>query len=151
VVKVVWVSRVQPLPAQLRMLRELLGEYRLVLVRPPARLDGDEQQRRLVERVRALRPDVVVVFAPRGAYARLASKMLGAGLEVWYCASVTLHREVGGLCSEFDPSSDVLVVRGDAVLHKRVAQFLKVVGVVEGDGGRLHLEVVPLDRCDVLV
>ena len=149
--RVVWVSRgAAPLPAQRRLLRELLGSYTLVLVRPPRRFT-EAGIDALVREVAQLRPDVVVVFAPRSVYPRVVRAMLGAGLEVWMASLVTLHEEdtVEG-CEEFDPERDAVIRRDGRFYHVRVGEFFKVVDVLEV-GGRLRLELSPITRADVLV
>lgn len=134
-VRVAWVSRHPPLPAQLERLRRVFGEGVEVVQISRTFATAEE----VAEAVRAAGARAAVVVLPLSMIARL----LEAGRDIaWLWAEMSaLHECYGpGACPEFNPETDVwLPLHGSQKgRHMRFNRFMRIKAV--------KLELEPLEE-----
>ena len=106
--KVLWISRHKPLVAQLRALREKLGESELVQHDKPLSTAEDA-----IKLARQYKADVVIAVLPLSFMAYLADAAAREGFTLLRADMENIHLCSQDPCPEFDPDTDVIMQSRD--------------------------------------
>lgn len=124
---ILWVSRHQPLPVQIRFLEEKLGDFFLEVY--PKKVPSADW---LVENIiQPKRIDIIIPVLPLSITARLVELGKKHGFQVWWSQMELLHDDYSEKCPEFNEDRDTMVPGVDAQgrkiwRHYRFQKFKKV-------------------------
>ena len=108
--KVLWISRHKPLVAQLRALREKLGDGDIELVQHAQPIPTAEDAVRIIKQHGA---DVVVAVLPLSFMAHLSEAARREGFTLLRADMENIHLCSQDPCPEFNPDTDVVMVSKD--------------------------------------
>lgn len=119
--KICWLSRHNPLPAQIRTLKQLFGQNVVVLQYPTPFKSAEE----IIAELKRQNIDKAVVVAPLSVISRLVQEKD----ILWLWAEMASLHDGCDSCKEFDPDKDVLHNVGGTRKHYRFVKFKKIVDV----------------------
>ena len=122
---ILWMSRHDPLPAQLRELKKRLGDYHLV--HWPKKISTDE---RAIQIIKELGARYVIPVIPESIVNRLVEVQEKHGFRVLIPVMEQLHLCKSDQCEEFDPDTDAIVVSRDMETGETIRRHFRFRGFV---------------------
>ena len=129
-----WISRHEPLPAQVKELKEKLGDFELIRHEQP--LPTAQHAVSLIEEKKA---DVVVAVLPLTFMMHLAAELAKRNITLLRADMEAIHNCSSSPCPEFNPNTDTIMVSkdNDREIHRhfrfRGFKVLREVRLVEED------------------
>jgi len=123
-VVVAWVSRHEPLPEQIKILREKLGEIKIVQL---AETFTDAKQ--VCEKIKEVNASYAVVVLPLSMIAQLTQLCKNVTLLWAEMVKVHEHSCPGEKCPQYDPNRDVILHGKEYTRHLRFTKFQKIVKI----------------------
>jgi len=122
---VLWMSRHDPLPAQLRELKERLGNYHLV--HWSKKVSTDE---RAIQIIKDASAKYVIPVIPESIVKRLVEVQEEHGFRVLVPEMEHLHNCENDQCEEFNPDTDAIVVSRDVETGETIRRHKRFRGFV---------------------
>ncbi len=113
-VRILWLSRHEPIAVQFDFLRKKLGDLEIITEKGPF---STVQQ--VMQIVNKYKPDYILPVLPLSFTVRLLEEAKKRGYKVLWSEMILLHEDDSPNCPEFDPYTDVMVETKDVRTKRR--------------------------------